>query len=159
MIQWTRRSWLGAAATAPALLQAQSRKQPNFLFLISDDHSYPDLGCNGNQAVTTPNLDSMAAQGARFEHCFVSSPQCSPNRSSIFTGCTPHTTSTSRLHTPMPEWEPSVLEPLKSAGYFTGAFRKVHQGAEFNKRFAFYEQNREERFEKFFDAVPQGRPF
>lgn len=158
MSQWTRRAWIGAGATAPAVLQAQNRK-PNFVFLISDDHSHPDLGCNGNVAVTTPNLDRMAAQGMRFEHCFVSSAQCSPNRSSIFTGCTPHTTGTSRLHTPMPEWEPSILEPLKTAGYFTGAFRKVHQGGDFNKRFDFYEQNRTAPFEKFFDALPQGRPF
>lgn len=158
MSKFTRREWMGASAAAPALLQAQNRK-PNILFLISDDHSHPDLGCNGNSAVTTPNLDRMAAQGARFEHCYVSSPQCSPNRSSIFTGCTPHTTNTSRLHTPMPEWEPSILEPLKAAGYFTGAFRKVHQGDDFNKRFDFYDQNRTTPFEKFFDAVPQGKPF
>src|SRR5687768_4881478 len=158
MSKWTRRAWMGATASAPALLQAQNRK-PNFVFLISDDHSYPDLGCNGNAAVTTPNLDRMAAQGMRFEHCYVSSPQCSPNRSSIFTGCTPHTTSTSRLHTPMPEWEPSILEPLKGAGYFTGAVRKVHQGNDFNKRFDFYSQDRTTPFEKFFDAVPKGKPF
>lgn len=155
---WTRRAWVAAAAAAPAVLKAQSRK-PNFLFLISDDHSHPDLGCNGNGVVQTPNLDRLAAEGMRFEHCFVSSSQCSPNRSSIFTGCTPHTTATSRLHTPMPEWEPTILEPLKAAGYFTGAFRKVHQGSDFNNRFDFYDQNKSTPFEKFFDALPQGRPF
>jgi N-sulfoglucosamine sulfohydrolase len=150
---------MGMMGSAPAFAQAQARNRPpNFLFLISDDHSHQDLGCNGNAAVMTPNLDRMASEGARFEHCFVSSPQCSPNRSSIFTGCTPHTTGTSRLHTPMPSWEPSILEPLRAAGYFTGAFRKVHQGDEFNKRFDFYEANRSAPFEKFFDAA-QGRPF
>lgn len=159
MSDWTRRAWLGAAAAAPAILKAQPERRPNILFLISDDQSYPDLGCNGNTAVHTPNLDRMAAEGMRFENCFVASPQCSPNRSAIFTGCTPHTTSTSRLHTPMPEWEPSILEPLKQAGYFTGAMRKVHQGGEFNKRFDFYSQDRTTPFEKFFDAVPKGRPF
>jgi arylsulfatase A-like enzyme len=155
---WTRRAWLGAAAVAPAILKAQDRK-PNILFLIADDLSWDGLACYGNTAVQTPNLDRLAIEGMRFENCFVSSAQCSPNRSSIFTGCTPHTTSTSRLHTPMPEWEPSILEPLKQAGYFTGAMRKVHQGEDFNKRFDFYTQDPKAPFEKFFDAVPQGKPF
>ncbi len=131
---------------------------PNIIFIISDDHSYPDLGCYGNEAVRTPNLDRMASEGMRFDHCFVSSPQCSPNRSSIFTGCSPHTTATTRLHTPLPPWEQSFLEPLKERGYFAGAFRKVHQGAEFDKRWDYY-GSAKEPFDKFFDALPKGRPF
>jgi N-sulfoglucosamine sulfohydrolase len=155
----SRRSFgqLGLAAAAPGLAQQPSAGPPNLLFLFSDDHTWNDLGCYGNSAVQTPNLDRMASEGMRFNHCYVSSPQCSPNRSSIFTGCAPHTTSTSRLHTPMPPWEPTFLEPLKERGYFTGAFRKVHQGPEFDKRWDFYGGNAP--FEKFFDAAPSGRPF
>jgi len=145
------------AAATPAVAQAQANP-PNILFLISDDHSKPDLGCYGNAVIQTPNLDRMASEGMRFDNCSVSSPQCSPNRSSIFTGCAPHTTSTSRLHTPMPDWEPTFLEPLKDRGYFVGAFRKVHQGAEFDKRWDFY-GSAKEPFAKFFDALPKGRPF
>ncbi|MBM3740044.1 MAG: sulfatase [Acidobacteria bacterium] len=153
----TRRSILQSAGAAPAFAQGGQRP-PNIVFLISDDHSYPDLGCLGNAAIRTPNLDRMASEGMRLDRCFVSSPQCSPNRSSIFTGCTPHTTSTSRLHTPMPDWEPSFLEPLKERGYFTGAFRKVHQGASFDKRFDFTGAANV-KFEAFFDKLPAGRPF
>jgi arylsulfatase A-like enzyme len=108
--------------------------------------------------VTSPNLDRLAAEGARFSNCFVASPQCSPNRSAIVTGRTPHTTSTSRLHTPLPDWEPTFLEPLKSRGYFTGAYRKVHQGAAFDKRWDFYGAARQP-FSTFFEKLPQGRPF
>lgn len=150
----TRRTLL----KTPAALAQPSGAPPNIVFLISDDHSYPDLGCNGNPNIRTPNLDRLAAEGVRFERCFVSSPQCSPNRSSIFTGCTPHTTSTSRLHTPMPDWEPSFLESLKARGYFTGAFRKVHQGPAFEKRFDYYGGPRAP-FEEFFARRPRNRPF
>ena len=145
-----------AASAAPAVARAQPQL-PSFLFLISDDHSHADLGCNGNP-VRTPHLDRLAAEGLRFNNCFVSSPQCSPNRSSIFTGCAPHTTSTSRLHTPMPPWEPTFLEPLRERGYFTGAFRKVHQGEPFNKRLDYY-GDANASFEEFFDRLPAGRPF
>jgi arylsulfatase A-like enzyme len=141
----------------PMLAQGRSTP-PNFVFLISDDHTFADLGCYGNSVVRTPNLDRLAAGGLRFNHCYVSSPQCSPNRSSLFTGCTPHTTSTSRLHTPMPPWERSFLEPLKERNYFCGAFRKVHQGKEFDRRWDFY-GDRGTPFKRFFDALPASKPF
>jgi arylsulfatase A-like enzyme len=151
----TRRALFGSAA---ALASQSSSRPPNFVFLISDDHSRPHLGCYGDKVVKTPNLDRMAAGGMRFNKCFVTSPQCSPNRSSILTGCAPHTTATSRLHTPLPEWEPTFLEPLKERGYFAGAFRKVHQGKEFDMRWDYYGAAGA-KFEEFFDRIPAGRPF
>ncbi|MBK7930606.1 MAG: sulfatase [Bryobacterales bacterium] len=153
-----RRELLATPLAAAAAVQGQPASPPNIVFLISDDHSAPDLGCMGNSAIRTPHLDRMAADGMRFTRCFVASPQCSPNRSAILTGCAPHTTSTSRLHTPMPDWEPSVLEPLKQRGYFAGAFRKVHQGAAFDKRWDFYGDARAP-FSAFFDKRPKDRPF
>lgn len=147
-----------ASATSRAPLFAQSNRLPNIVFLISDDHSAPDLGCYGNPAVRTPHLDRLAAEGLRFDNGFVASPQCSPNRSAIFSGCSPHTIATSRLHTPYPDWETSFVEGLREAGYFTGAYRKVHQGDAFNKRFDFY-RPRGTAFQEFFDKRPSGKPF
>lgn len=156
-MQVSRRTLMRAPLAAP-LAGAPAARLPNIVFLISDDHSHGDLGCYGNPVVRTPNLDRMAREGMRFENCFVTSPQCSPNRSSIFTGCAPHTTATSRLHTPMPPWETTFLEPLKERGYFVGAFRKVHQGKAFDRRWDFYGDARTP-FERFFEAAPAGRPF
>lgn len=154
----TRRSLMkGGLAAAPLSAQSTSRP-PNIVFLISDDHSVPDLGCYGNRSIRTPNLDRLASEGMRFNQCFVASPQCSPNRSAIFTGCTPHTTSTSRLHTPMPPWERSFLEDLQEKNYFVGAFRKVHQGDQFDKRWDFYGA-KDVPFTRFFDEAPRDRPF
>jgi arylsulfatase A-like enzyme len=150
-----RRTFLASPATP---LLAQATRPPNIVFLISDDHSAPDLGCYGNPGIRTPNLDRLAAEGMRFQRCFVSSPQCSPNRSSILTGATPHTTSTSRLHTPMPDWEPTVIDRLKDRGYFTGAYRKVHQGPSFDRRWNFYAKAGEP-LARFFDERPKDRPF
>lgn len=151
----TRRSFVATSAAASAFAQ---NRPVNLVFLISDDHTAADLGCYGNTVVRTPNLDKFASEGMRFTRGFVSSPQCSPNRSSILTGATPHTTATSRLHTPMPDWEPTVVDRLKERGYFAGAYRKVHQGASFDKRWDFY-GNAQTPFAKFFDARPADRPF
>lgn len=151
-----RRTFL--AGPAAAAVSAQAARPPNIVFLISDDHSAPDLGCYGNAGVRTPNLDRLAGEGMRFTRCFVTSPQCSPNRSSLLTGATPHTTATSRLHTPLPDWEPTVVDQLKERGYFTGAYRKVHQGPSFDRRWNFYAKAGEP-LSRFFDERPKDRPF
>lgn len=147
-----------AAAAVPLAGQTSGGAPPNILFLLSDDHSAPDLGCYGNPYVRTPRLDRLAAEGMRFDHCYVASPQCSPNRSAIFSGCTPHTIGTSRLHTPMPPWETTVIDLLKQRGYFTGIFRKHHQGPGFQNKLDFY-GGANVPFEAFVDKLPAGRPF
>lgn len=61
-------------------------KQPNLLFIYSDQHRKFDLGCYGNKEVITPNLDKLSESGIRFEHCCSNSPVCVPARGSLLTG-------------------------------------------------------------------------
>ncbi|HYZ84882.1 MAG TPA: sulfatase-like hydrolase/transferase, partial [Bryobacteraceae bacterium] len=147
-----------AVFAAGSALAQQRATPPNLVFLISDDHSWTDLGCYGNAAARTPNLDRLAAQGMRFTNCFVTSPQCSPNRSAILTGMPSHQTATSRLHAPMPDEQPTVLEGLRERNYYLGAFRKVHQGPNFDKRWDFYGDEKTS-FASFFQKRPKDRPF
>jgi arylsulfatase A-like enzyme len=127
------------------------------VFLFSDDHSVPDLGCYGNTAIRTPNLDGLAAAGMRFNRAYVTCPQCSPSRASILTGRSPHAVGASRLH--MNAYADAVNVPslLKEAGYFTGAYRKVHQGF-IQQEFDFH-AGKGQPFSAFFDARPKDRPF
>lgn len=157
----SRRAFIAglSAATAAAQAPTSATAPPNIVFLISDDHSAADLGCYGNAAISTPNLDRMAREGMRFERCFVTSPQCSPNRSAVLTGMMAHTTGTSRLHTPMPPWQPTFLLSLRERGYFTGAYRKVHQGADFEQKNFDYRGTARDSFETFFEKRPKDRPF
>src|SRR5688500_5765109 len=104
---------------APLALAAEPTTRPNILFLISDDHSSFSLGCYGGNN-RTPNLDKLAADGVRFTNAFVASPQCSPSRSAVLTGRSPHETNTSRLHVPLRAEFPTSIDRLKSAGYHTG---------------------------------------
>ena len=142
----------------PVAAQSEAPR-PNFVFIISDDHSWTDLGCYGNAAARTPNLDRLASQGARYTHCFVTSPQCSPNRSAILTGLPPHQTATSRLHAPMPGGQETFLEPLREHGYFLGAWNKVHQGAEFDKTRWHYHGAARLSPTDFLRQRPKDRPF
>jgi len=129
----------------------------NFLFLVSDDQSAPDLGCYGNPAIHTPHLDRLAREGMRFTNAFVTSPQCSPSRSSILTGRSAHATGTARLHSPLRSHYATILEHLKKAGYFVGAYKKVHLGKQFWKRWDFVGSGKP--LSAFFEERPKDRPF
>lgn len=59
---------------------------PNIMFVISDDQSYPFASAYGSQTVSTPNFDRVAKQGILFHNVFCAAPQCSPNRAAILTG-------------------------------------------------------------------------
>ena len=59
---------------------------PNFLFLLVDDLGWADTGPYGSRYHLTPNIDRLAAGGARFTQGYAACPVCSPTRASIMTG-------------------------------------------------------------------------
>lgn len=104
-----------SAAAAPTL------PRPNILFLLSDDHSYPYLGCYGRSDVKTPNLDRFAAEGMRFDRMFVGCPQCVPSRATLMTGRSAVAIRMVRFTSPLPAELPALPDLLRAkGGYFTG---------------------------------------
>jgi arylsulfatase A-like enzyme len=98
--------------------------KPNLLIVLSDDHSYPYLGCYGADYLRTPSFDRFAAQGMRFDRCFTAAPQCVPSRAAIMTGRSPVGARITRFSSPLPPDVPSLPDLLRSAGYFTGVCRR-----------------------------------
>lgn len=135
----------------------QKSNRPNIVFLLSDDHTKFNVGCYGDKGVKTPNLDSIASDGIIFNRAYVASPQCSPSRASILTGRFPHTVGASRLHAnALPEFI-DIVTIFKNNGYFTGAYRKVHQDL-IQKHFDFYGDDNEP-LRTFFSELPKNKPF
>lgn len=64
-------------------------KKPNIVFILSDDHGQWANGTYGNKEIITPNIDSLASRGVKFNNFFCTSPVCSPARASILTGKIP----------------------------------------------------------------------
>src|SRR5450759_601509 len=84
----TRRSFLGSVAAAGAgglRLTGAEAVTPNIVFILCDDLGYGDLGCYGSK-IRTPNLDRLAAEGARFTNFCSADPVCSPSRAALLTG-------------------------------------------------------------------------
>ncbi len=62
---------------------------PNILYIVLDDTGYSQIGCYGS-AIDTPCIDSIAADGLRYNDFHVNA-MCSPTRASLLTGCNNHT--------------------------------------------------------------------
>src|ERR687893_2735576 len=99
-------------------------RRPNILWITTHDIS-PDLGCYagvwpGAEYAHTPNLDRLAAEGARYDNAFAVAPVCAPSRSAIITGMYPTAIGTMHMRSravPPPEVR-CFPEYLRAAGYY-----------------------------------------
>ncbi|MEI7701573.1 MAG: sulfatase-like hydrolase/transferase, partial [Planctomycetia bacterium] len=116
----------------------ESSAAPNLIVFLADDLGYGDLGCYGHPVIKTPHLDKFAAQGMRMTQCYSASAVCSPSRSAILTGRTPHRNG---VFTWIAEGAPLYLRTteltlptlLKRSGYETCHVGKWHLNGQFNK--------------------------
>jgi arylsulfatase A-like enzyme len=100
--------------------------QPNILWICTDQQRYDTLGCYGNEHVSTPAVDELAANGVRFDRCFSQNPVCTPSRASFLTGRYPRTTRCYQNGLDMPDDEVLVTRMLADEGYTCGLAGKLH---------------------------------
>lgn len=113
----------------------------NIVVINCDDLGYGDLGCYGSTRNSTPVLDRMAAEGARFTDFLMASPVCSPSRAALLTGCYPTRVGFGGAQggglggVLFPGWpiglhpdEVTIARLLNDAGYATLAVGKWHCG-------------------------------
>jgi N-sulfoglucosamine sulfohydrolase len=124
--------------------RSEARRPPNVLVFIADDAGWRDFGCYGNASVRTPHIDALARGGLKMERAFLTTPQCSPSRTSLLTGEFAHTLRTEDLHTPLQEGKATVAAHLKQAGYFSGLIRKAHIGPHALKQFDYFHDSSDE---------------
>ncbi len=101
---------------------------PNIVFFFTDDQTTSTLGCYGHPFVQTPNIDSLAERGTRFENAFVSQSICWVSRTSILTGLTGRSYGTPDNPEQTRAEVASTLfsDLLREQGYRTGFFGKWH---------------------------------
>ena len=107
-------------------------RPPNVVVILADDQGWGDLSLHGNSNLSTPHIDSLAGDGAMFEHFYVCSV-CAPTRAEFLTGryfarggVRGVSTGQERLNAD----EHTIAQTFRAAGYATGAFGKWHNGTQ-----------------------------
>lgn len=142
---------VGCGILASTAIQCKEAPQrPNIIYIMCDDLGYADVGCYGQQYISTPNLDRMAAEGMRFTQAYAGSPVSAPSRASFMTGQhTGHTkvrgnkeyrigsiyygNNEDPMQTGQEPYDPEHIilpEIMKDNGYTTGMFGKWAGGYE-----------------------------
>jgi arylsulfatase A-like enzyme len=139
-MQLSRRDFLkGACAGTLATFfprcgqAARIDEPPNIVVILTDDQGWGDLSIHGNINVATPNIDSLARDGALFDRFFACA-LCAPTRAEFLTGrYHPRggvhgvTTGAERLNLD----EKTIADTFKAAGYAAAAFGKWHNGTQY----------------------------
>jgi arylsulfatase A-like enzyme len=104
-------------------------EQPNLIVIMGDD-----LGTNAVSAygpgiggvVSTPSIDRIAGEGARFSNAFGVDQVCAPNRATLLTGKYGHRHGVLRNGSVFDASQTTVVDLLKAAGYRTAIIGKWH---------------------------------
>ena len=117
--------------------------RPNVLLVMIDDLR-PALGCYGDAAAISPNIDRLADEGMRFTNGYSACNVCSPSRAAILTGKNParllltqwlpsgrwsatgNRMREGRYVSNLPLEETTIAEALRDVGYRTGFVGKWH---------------------------------
>jgi len=130
-----QRTTKGSASTES---QGKLHKKPNILLIMADDMGFSDLGCYGS-TINTPNLDTLAKNGIRYNH-FYNAARCCPTRASLLTGLYPHQSGLGWMtaadlgnkgyHGDLNDDCRTIAECLRDAGYGTYISGKWHVSRE-----------------------------
>jgi len=79
---------LNLAASLPAAVDSPAGGKPNIIVILADDLGYGIINSYGGapSRVSTPNIDRLAAEGARFSDAYVTASVCGPSRAGLMTG-------------------------------------------------------------------------
>lgn len=134
-------------------------RRPNVIIIVADDLGYADLSIHGARDISTPHIDSLAANGIRFTAGYVTGPYCSPTRAALLTGR--YQQRFGHEFNPNgdgPELglslkEATIADAFKGAGYRTALVGKWHQG-----RAPHFHPNRR-GFDEFFGFLPAAHAY
>lgn len=98
----------------------------NIIFYFTDQQRADTCGCFGQPLNVTPNLDSLAGEGVKFNYAFSPQPVCGPCRALFQTGKYPTQTGCFRNNIMLPAGVKTLADYIEEAGYETAYIGKWH---------------------------------
>lgn len=106
--------------------QAKEPRQPNIIFIMSDDHAYQAISAYGYGLNETPNIDRLAREGALFTRSTVTNSISAPSRAVLLTG--KHSFINGKVDNVTSfDWnQPNFPKLMQANGYQTAMIGKIH---------------------------------
>ena len=120
---------LSCGFSAPLLAQdkTETKKRPNIVIIISDDHAFQAISAYGNKYTKTTNIDRIAKEGVLFNKGYVTNSICGPSRAVILTGKYSHKNGfKDNENSHFDGSQDSFIKQLKGSGYSTAWIGKWH---------------------------------
>lgn len=105
---------------------ANGQRKPNIILVMTDQHRADALGCMGNKAVISPNIDQIAGEGVLFVNGYSAVPSCTPARAGLLTGLSPWHHGMLGYGRVARKYKYEMPAMLREAGYYTFGIGKMH---------------------------------
>jgi arylsulfatase A-like enzyme len=113
--------------TACMLTKSVHAQTPNIVIIMADDLDSKQLSCYGGKNIVTKNIDTLAAQGMKFNQMIASEAMCVPTRASLFTGLYPARHGSFQNHKPVSSDDiKSICQFMGKLGYTVALTGKDH---------------------------------
>lgn len=103
-----------------------AQQRPNIIYIMSDDHDNDAISAYNQKFISTPNIDRLAKEGAKFNKAFVGNSICSPARATLLTGQHSHKNGVKDNFTRFDSSKTTLAHLLGQAGYQTALIGKWH---------------------------------
>lgn len=113
---------------------AQNNKPPHVILLMTDQQRFDAMGCAGNEAVITPNIDRLAQDGNLFSLGYSSVPSSTPARAGLVTGMSPWRHGMLGYGDEAERYAHEFPREMKNLGYSAIGVGKMHWYPQWNKR-------------------------
>jgi arylsulfatase A-like enzyme len=128
---------LALTTLIPSIAVAK-KKQPNVLFIMTDQQRWHAIQCAGNMEIKTPNMDRIAREGVQFVNAYSACPVSVPARSSILTGRNIFNTkvlTNNDVESDSVPQIPTFDQILADNGYRTEYYGKWHAPYQFTSKY------------------------